>query len=81
MALLLFPLSFTRRRRKVAARYRFGGGLVLFLFAMAAMAGLFGVTGCGGSGSTTTQAGTYAVPVTITAGTSRSTLNVMIVVQ
>ena len=81
MALLLFPLSFTRRRRKVAARYRFGGGLVLFLFAMAAMAGLFGVTGCGGSGSTTTQAGTYAVPVTITAGTSTSTLNVMIVVQ
>ena len=83
-ALLLFPLGFRKRLRKVAASYRFGGGLLLLLFIAIATTGLLTVTGCSSSGnpaSTATAAGTYTVPVTVTAGTTMSTLNVTVVVQ
>lgn len=81
VALLLFPLGFRKHFKKVAARYHFGGGLMLLLFMVTATAGLFAVTGCGSSGPATTAAGTYTVPVMITAGTSTSTLTLTVMVQ
>lgn len=72
-ALLLLPLTRLRNRKSLQR-------LLLILVAVAAASTL---SGCGGSGSSvnTTPAGTYSVPVTITAGTASSTLNLNVVVQ
>jgi hypothetical protein len=81
-ALLLLPLSFRKRLRKLAAGRGVWTGSLLLLLVMTATVGLLGVTGCGGaSGSASTSAGSYTIPVMITAGATTSTLNVNVVVQ
>ena len=80
-ALLLLPLSFRKRLRKLSASRVWTASLLL-VFALAGTAGLLGITGCGGSGpANTTPAGMYTVPVTIAVGSSSSTLNVTVIVQ
>ena len=79
-ALLLLPLSFRKRLRRLSVGRVWTASLLL-LFTITAAAGLLGITGCGASGSNSTPAGTYSVPVTITAGTSTSSLSLTIVVQ
>jgi hypothetical protein len=75
-ALLLLPLGFKLRRKLMCS------GALLSLLVLASAAGL---GGCGSSRKSptpvTTPAGTYTVPVTITAGTAVSTLNVSVIVQ
>lgn len=80
-ALLLIPFRFRKRLRKVSARPRFGAEMLLVLFVLTATAGLITISGCGSSGPAATPAGTYTVPVTITAGSSTSTVSLTIVVQ
>ena len=79
--LLLFPLGFRKRLRKLVAQYHLGGGLMLLLFIVTATCGLLAVTGCGSSGAPSTPAGTYNVPVTVTAGSATSTISLTVVVQ
>ena len=78
LALLFVPFGL-RRRRTVGLRL---AALALLLIGSASMMGL---AGCGGSSSTattiTTPAGTYTVPVIITAGASSSTVNLPVTVQ
>ena len=75
-ALVLLPVGFVRRRKLLR------GGV---LCALVALISLMGLGGCGSSAKSpttvTTAAGTYTVPVTITAGPAVSTLNVSVVVQ
>lgn len=80
-ALLLLPLSFRKRLRKLAARHLFWTGSLIFVFVLTASAGLCGITGCGSGGAASTPAGTYTVPVSITVSGSTTTLNLQIVVQ
>jgi hypothetical protein len=75
-ALLLLPLGFQLRRKLIR------GGIVLSLLVLASVAGLGGCSSSPKSPTTvTTAAGSYTVPVTITAGTAVSTLNVSVIVQ
>ncbi|HZL25415.1 MAG TPA: Ig-like domain repeat protein [Acidobacteriaceae bacterium] len=75
-ALLLLPLGFFSRRKLLR------GGIVLSLLALVSMAALGGCSsGSKGPTTVTTAAGTYTVPVTVTAGTAVSTLNLSITVQ
>jgi len=75
-ALMLLPLGFFSRRKLLR------GGIVLSLLALVSMAALGGCSsGSKGPTSVTTPAGTYTVPVTVTAGTAVSTLNLSITVQ
>ena len=78
LALLFLPLGL-RRRRTVGLRLV---ALAVFLIGSASMMGL---AGCGGNSSSpstiTTPAGTYTVPVIITAGASSSTVNLSVTVQ
>jgi hypothetical protein len=76
LALLFLPFGL-RRRGTVGLRL---AALALFIVGSASMMGL---AGCGGSTPTTitTPAGTYTVPVIITAGASSSTVNLSITVQ
>lgn len=75
-ALLLLPLGFLSRRKLMR------GGIMLSLLVLASVAGLGGCSSSPKSPTTvTTAAGSYTVPVTITAGTAVSTLNVSVTVQ
>jgi hypothetical protein len=84
VALTLLPLGIWRRRNVLRA------GPIMWLLLIVGSTSLMGLAGCGGSNSSnatntpttvTTAAGTYSVPVTITAGTAVSTLNLSVTVQ
>jgi hypothetical protein len=75
LAVLLMPLGFARRSRRVVR------GAV---FAVLLMVGLVaGLSGCSSSSKTTltTPVGTYTVPITVTAGGVASTISLSVVVQ
>ncbi len=75
LAVLLMPLGFARRSRRVVR-----GAIFTLLLTLGLVAGL---SGCSSSGKTTltTAAGTYTVPVTVTASGVASTINLSVVVQ
>lgn len=75
VALLLMPLGFARRSRRLVR-----GTLFALLLAVGLVAGL---SGCSSTSKTslTTPAGTYTVPITVTANGVASTLSVSVVVQ
>jgi len=79
-ALILLPLGFTRRilRTRKAGSQWFG--LLLLTGACFAAAGLLGTAGCGGS-SSSTPAGTYSIPITVTSGSTTVPLNLSITIQ
>ena len=84
MALLLMPLAFARRTRKLAAH---NGRLRLFGLAALALLAVAGISGCGGASkpnaptaAATTSAGVYTVPVTVTGGAT-ATVNLTVTVQ
>jgi len=78
LALLFVPFGL-RRRRTVGLR------LVALALLLTGSAWMMGLAGCGGSSSTattiTTPAGSYTVPVIITAGASSTTVNLPVTVQ
>jgi hypothetical protein len=75
-ALLLLPLGFKLRRKLMRS------GVLLSLLVLASVVGLGGCSSSPKSPTpVTTAPGTYTVPVTITAGTAVSTLNVSVIVQ
>jgi hypothetical protein len=75
-ALMLLPLGFVRRRKLMR------GGVSACLLILGLVIGLGGCSSSPKGPSTiTTAAGTYTVPVTVTAGTAVSTLNLSITVQ
>jgi beta-lactam-binding protein with PASTA domain len=84
-ALILLPLGLTRR----ILRTRKAGGpwlacLLLLAGATLASAGLLGTTGCGGgfmSSTSSTPAGTYTIPITVTSGGTTVPLNLSITIQ
>jgi beta-lactam-binding protein with PASTA domain len=79
-ALILLPLGFTRRilrTRKTGSQWF---GLLLLTGACFAAAGLLGTAGCGGS-SSSTPAGTYSIPITVTSGSTTVPLNLSITIQ
>lgn len=75
-ALLLLPLGFRSRKKLVRG---------VIMPGLLALISIVGVGGCSSSPKSpttiTTAAGTYTVPVTVTAGTAVSTLNVSVTVQ
>jgi hypothetical protein len=83
LAALLMPFGWMLRRRKQAWR----SSLLLLALACSSLA-VFGLSGCGGSSSTTktpttvtTPAGSYTVAVTVTATGGNSALNIPLTVQ
>ena len=79
-ALILLPLGFMRRvlRTRKAGSQWFG--LLLLAGTCLAAAGLLGTAGCGGS-SSSTPAGTYSVPITVTSGSTTVPLNLSITID
>jgi beta-lactam-binding protein with PASTA domain len=79
-ALILLPLGFMRRvlrTRKAGSQWL---GLLLLAGTCLAAAGLLGTAGCGGS-SSSTRAGTYSVPITVTSGSTTVPLNLSITID
>ena len=81
-ALILLPLGFMRR----ILRTRTTGSpwlacLLLLAGATLAAAGMLGMAGCGGSSKSSTPAGTYSIPITVTSGGTTVPLNLSITVQ
>jgi hypothetical protein len=81
-ALILLPLGFMRRM----LRAKMTGSpwlacLLLLAGATLAAASLLGMAGCGGSGKSSTPAGTYSIPITVTSGGTTVPLNLSITVQ
>ena len=77
VALLLMPLGFARRSRKAVR-----GAVFALLLSVGLVAGLSGCSSsASGKTTLTTPAGTYTVPVTVTAGGVASTINLSVVVQ
>jgi hypothetical protein len=79
-ALILLPLGFMRRvlrTRKAGSQWL---GLLLLAGTCLAAAGLLGTAGCGGS-SSSTPAGTYSIPITVTSGSTTVPLNLSITIQ
>ena len=79
-ALFLLPLGFMRRvlrTRKAGSRWL---GLLLLAGSCLAAAGLLGTAGCGGN-SSSTPAGTYSIPITVTSGATNVPLNLSITVD
>jgi hypothetical protein len=75
-ALILLPLGFVRRSKLSRS------GIVFGLLALVSVAALGGCSSSPkGPTTITTTAGTYTVPVTVTAGTAVSTVNLSITVQ
>ena len=74
-ALLLLPLGFIRRIRRIKSS-AWLGCLLLAGVCLAA-----GISGCGGSANPTTPVGSYTVPVTVTSGTTTATVSLSITVQ
>ena len=72
---LLFPFSAALRRRKALPR-----GCLLLLLLAGSLAGAASLTGCANN-SSTTPAGSYTIPVVVTAGSATSTLNIAVTVQ
>jgi len=82
VALLLLPLGFSRRLRRI---YRTRGTLfssTLLLAALLGSATLLGLSGCGHSATQTTVApGTYTIPVVVTTNGTTTTVNIALTVQ
>jgi hypothetical protein len=79
-ALFLLPLGFMRRvlrTRKAGSRWL---GLLLLAGSCLLAAGLLGTAGCGGN-SSSTPAGTYSIPITVTSGATNVPLNLSITVD
>ncbi len=77
-AVLLMPFAFRRKR------FSLGSRLLLLLVLVSGSVSMLGLSGCSGGLKTTTittAPGLYVVPVTVTAGTTVSTLNLSITVQ
>ncbi|MGD0480291.1 MAG: PASTA domain-containing protein [Terracidiphilus sp.] len=80
VALILLPLGFMRRvlrTRKAGSQWL---GLLLLAGTCLAAAGLLGTAGCGGN-SSSTPAGTYSIPITVTSGSTTVPLNLSITIQ
>jgi hypothetical protein len=79
-ALILLPLGFMRRvlrTRKAGSQWL---GLLLLAGTSLTAAGLLATAGCGGS-SSSTPAGTYNIPITVTSGGTSVPLNLSITVD
>ena len=81
-ALILLPLGFLRR----VLRSRKAGSpwlacLLLVAAASVAAAGLLGMAGCGGSGSSSTPPGTYTIPINVTSGGTSVPLSLSITID
>jgi hypothetical protein len=77
---ILLPLGLARRilrTRKAGSQWL---GLLLLAGTCLAAAGLLGTAGCGGS-SSSTRAGTYSVPITVTSGSTTVPLNLSITID
>jgi hypothetical protein len=82
VAMILLPLGFTRRilrTRKGGSRWLVG--LLLLATTSLAAAGMAGLVGCGGKGSSSTAPGTYSIPIEVTSGGTAVPLNLSITVQ
>ena len=82
-ALLIFPglgcLGFAARRRRLTGAY---GRKLLLLSAFLTFGAVLGLSGCGSSTNPNfAPAGTYTVPIVISAGGSSSTVNLTVVVH
>jgi hypothetical protein len=80
--MILLPLGFTRR----ILRVRKTGSpwlicLLLLATASLAAAGMLGLAGCGGKSSSSTPAGNYSIPISVTSGGTTVPLNLSITVQ
>jgi len=80
VALILLPLGFVRRIRRTRRAGSQWLGLLLLAGACLAAAGLLVASGCGG-GSSSTPAGTYSIPITVTSGSTTVPLNLSITIQ
>jgi len=78
LALLLFPVAFSRRMRRVSKRLSTAARLLLVILALALSGAL---TACGGGGFFTHATTSYTVAVTATSGSVSHTANVTLTVQ
>lgn len=78
LALLLFPLAFTKRMRRAAGRLSIAGHVLLLLVALVAASAL---TACGGGGFFSHGSGTYTVTVTANNGPDTHATSVTLNVQ
>ncbi len=80
-ALLLLPLAFTRRCRRILGKH---SGIMPGLF-MLCLVGLSALSGCSGSSApaapSTTPVGSYTISITVAGAPSSTTLNLPITVQ
>jgi len=86
VAMILLPLGFARRIRRVRKAAGKGGsqwlaGLLLMATAGLAGAGLLGLSGCVSKKSPSTPAGTYSITVDVTNGGRTVPLSISIIVQ
>jgi len=78
LALLMLPLLFGKRARKVAARFSRTGKMLIALLALAAAGA---VTGCGGGGFFSHATNSYTVTITAVSGPETHTAVVTLTVQ
>jgi len=78
LALLMLPLLFGKRARKVAARFSRAGKMLIALLALAAVGA---VTGCGGGGFFSHETTSYTVTITAVSGPETHTAVVTLTVQ
>jgi sugar lactone lactonase YvrE len=78
LALLLFPLAFTRRLRRTSKKLMRSSRVLLSLLALAALGA---ISGCGAGGFFSHGAGSHTVTVTATSGPGTHTTSVTLIVQ
>jgi hypothetical protein len=79
-ALLLLPVAFTRRARRIL-RVRSLPALLLIVFAVLTTGALSGCAGSSTPAAATTPVGTYTLPITIAGAPSGTALNLQVIVQ
>jgi hypothetical protein len=78
LALLLFPLAFTRRLRRTSKKLMRSSRVLLALLALAALGA---ISGCGAGGFFSHGAGSHTVTVTATSGPGTHATSVTLIVQ